>query len=65
MSLHEYLVSQEIDRTDPPFYSCIMAAMRLADTNNELKLRTLFPGVWRELQARYNAPGGKLPEDDL
>lgn len=41
-----------------------MAAMRQADTTNAWKLRTEFPEVWSELQARYNAPGGLLADED-
>jgi hypothetical protein len=42
------------------FYTLLMAAMREADTDNLNKLQRAFPEVLNELQARYNAPGGKL-----
>lgn len=63
MSQHEYDVSKEIAKADYPFYSLVMAAMRQADTDNLEKLQGAFPEVWAELQARYNAPGGILPEE--
>ena len=63
MSLHEYIASRERALEDASFYALIMAAMRQADSGNEERLRLVFPEVWAELQARYNAPGGRLPED--
>jgi hypothetical protein len=63
MGLHEYRTSKELARLDAPFYALVMAAMRQADTVNAAKLREAFPGVWEELQARYDAPGGLLPEE--
>ena len=42
------------------FYTLIMAAMRLADTDNMEKLAEEFPETWDELCRRYKAPGGKL-----
>ncbi len=63
MSLHEYLVSKELDRDDPPFYALIMAAARRADTDNFAALERAFPRCIAEVRARYNAPGGRLPED--
>jgi len=63
MSLYDYKVSQEIASCGYPFYSLIMAAMRQADTDNAELLRKTFPQVWNELFARYNAPGGLLPEE--
>lgn len=64
MSLHEYIVSRELSETDPPFYALIMAAVRQADTLNLERLEIAFPRVVAEVRARYNAPGGRLPEDD-
>lgn len=63
MSLHEYHASRELEVEDVPFYALVMAAMRKADTENLEKLRAAWPEVWDELQRRYNAPGGMLPED--
>jgi hypothetical protein len=60
MSYHEYRASQVLSQQDPPFYALIMAAMRQADTMNVAYLRSAWPEVWEELQARYNAPGGIL-----
>ena len=62
---HEYLVSQELAEKDHPFYALIMAAMRKADTTNEAKLKAAWPEVWKELYARYHAPGGALTENEL
>jgi hypothetical protein len=61
LSLYEYVRSKELERE--PFYGLIMAAMRNADTDNMGKLEGLFPEVWDELHARYNAPGGVLEGD--
>ena len=63
MSYHEYQVSTELAIADPPFYALIMAAMRKADTWNAALLRSAFPQVWDEVEARYNAPGGLLEGD--
>lgn len=63
MSLHEYISSKEIGKKDYPFYALIMAAMRQADTNNLEKLKLIFPEVFKEIQDRYDAPGGKLDGD--
>jgi hypothetical protein len=61
MSLYDYEQSRKLSATDQPFYALIMAAMRRADTDNLTRLQSAFPEVWRELQTRYNAPGGMLP----
>ena len=63
MSLYDYEVGREISVHDPPFSSLIQAAMRKADTRNSEKLQEMYPEIWEELQARYNAPGGILPSD--
>jgi hypothetical protein len=63
MSLHSFKVSEALFRADPPFYALIMAAMRKADTANLLKLQALWPEVWEELAARYEAPGGRLDNE--
>lgn len=65
MSLHEYLCSQAISREDPPFYALLFAAMRTADSDNVEKIKAAWPERWAEMQARYNAPGGILPEDGI
>lgn len=61
MSKFDYDISRKIAAEDYPFYALIMAAMRKADSNNVAKLQSMWPNVWEELQARYNAPGGLLP----
>ena len=63
MSLHEYEVARELALRDYPFYAFIQAAMRQADSDNLEKLKSLWPKVWEELQARYNSPGGILEEE--
>lgn len=63
MSLHGYHVSVIISEKDHPFESLIMAAFRKADSGNCDALKREFPDTWRELQARYNAPLGVIPED--
>jgi hypothetical protein len=64
MSRYDYQVSKHIAAQDYPFYALIMAAARKADTLNEAKLIEAFPDAVRELQARYNAPGGILPGEE-
>lgn len=63
MSLYDYERSRELARQDVPFHALIMAAMRRADSDNAAVLRAMWPDTWDELQARYNAPGGRLPTD--
>jgi hypothetical protein len=63
MSLHSYVISLALSRVDRPFSAYIMAAMRKADSDNLAKLRSVFPEVWDELDARYNAPLGFLPDE--
>lgn len=63
MTLHDYQTSKRIHQTDPPFYALLMAAMRKADTRNAELLQAAFPDTWAELQARYDAPGGVLPDE--
>lgn len=46
-----------------PFYALIMTAYRFADNTNTDKLEKMFPSVVDELNRRYNAGGGILPED--
>lgn len=66
MSLYEYQQSRRIQagmESDPSFYAALMAAMRMADTNNMERLREAFPLVANELQCRYEGPGGRIPGD--
>lgn len=63
MSFHDYQASRAIVSGDPPFGALVMAAMRRADSYNLGRLQAVFPQVWDELDARYNAPGGILPGD--
>ena len=63
MSYYDYKMSQKIEVKDYPFYAIIMGAMRKADDINLEKLMTAFPETYKDLKARYNAPGGFLPGD--
>ena len=66
MSLYDYEVGQRIvlKYGDDEFYGLIQACMRLADTDNLQRLKIDWPDVWNDLERRYNAPGGVLPEDE-
>lgn len=63
MSYHDYKVGQFIESKQYPFYALIQAAMRQADTDNLIKLQVAWPEVWKELQARYSAPGGVVANE--
>lgn len=60
MSLQDYHQSLALEAKGIPFYALLMTAMRVADSDNLIKLRRAFPFVYDELQARYNAPCGCL-----
>jgi hypothetical protein len=64
MSYYDYKVGREISAKDYPFYALIQAAMRQADTFNLEALKFAFPETFKELQERYNAPGGKLEGEE-
>lgn len=64
MSLYDYEKSKEISKEDPPFASLIMSAARKADTENFEKLQLIFPEIIKELQTRYDSPGGLLKEEN-
>lgn len=63
MSFFDYQASRQLAAMDAPFDALIMAAMRRADSINAAKLRGMWPDVWLELQARYDAPGGLLTNE--
>jgi len=63
MAFWDYMKKEEIMRLDPSFDALIMAAYQKADTFNAEMLQALFPAQCKELQERYNAPGGKLEGD--
>lgn len=63
MSLYDFNRAVELYKADEPFYGLIMAAMMKTDDVNKGKMRLLWPEVWNELDARYHARGGLLPED--
>jgi hypothetical protein len=64
VSWYDYQRAKELYVSDVPFYALIMAAMLKADSRNSALLGAVFGALQRELDARYNAPGGKLPGDD-
>lgn len=45
------------------FYSLLTAAYMHADSTNTAKIRLMWPDFADEIAARYNAPGGVLPDD--
>ena len=63
MTLFDYRQSLELGKGDPQFAALIMAAMRKADSTNFALLHRAFPEIAVELQARYDAPGGLLPDE--
>ena len=65
MSHYNYRSSQAIEARGYNFYSVLMAAMRLADSDNLNKLQRAFPEVYAELVERYNLPGGKRPYEEI
>jgi hypothetical protein len=60
MTRIDYQIAVELKNSDTPFYALIMAAMMRADSENIEILKAGWPEVWRETQARWNAPGGAL-----
>jgi hypothetical protein len=64
MSLFDYQLSKKISCDDPPFASLIMAACRKADSTNLKRLQDMWPLIWADFYARYNAPGGLLPGEN-
>lgn len=65
MSLYDYRVSLKIGRSDPPFYSLIMAALRKADTVNSNKINAMWPELYAEFAERYHAPAGVIESDGI
>ena len=61
----DYEIGKRLSALDLPITALISAAMRKADTNNMAKLSVAFPQVAKDLQARYNAPGGILEKDSF
>jgi hypothetical protein len=55
-----YATSRTIQSQD--FDVLLFALIAHADTTNLAKLRLAFPGKVAEMTARYEAPGGQLPE---
>ena len=71
MSIYDYIGSQNISAQvfyltkGDEFYSLVMAAFRLADTDNLEKLQEAFPELYNEFMQRYNAPGGALDKEEM
>ncbi|MCT7372738.1 hypothetical protein [Mycolicibacterium llatzerense] len=63
MSYFDYSAARDLVAQDVPFNALIMAAMQRADSTNAAMLRSMYPAVWAEVDARYNAPGAMLPGD--
>lgn len=63
LSLYDYRWSLKISEEDPPFYGLLAAIIRKADTENLARLRAMWPKEVADLERRYHAPGGVLPED--
>lgn len=63
LNLIDYTISARLFRKDIPFYALIAGAMRKASSENITKLREMFPGIYDDLLARYNARGSVLPDD--
>ena len=63
-NIYAYRKAMELKNQDYPFSSLIMAAMVRADSDNLIKLQRAFPGLWKELEERYWAPGGYLPGEE-
>ena len=61
LELRATAISQETGANE--FYSLLQALMRKADTDNTALLKLAFPRQYKDLQDRYNAPGGVLPSD--
>ena len=64
LSHYDYILSQKISASGYSFYGLLAALVRDADTDNLERLRNAFPGFVDMFQARYEAPGGVLPEID-
>ena len=64
MSFYEYEKGKAIMARNYPFYALIQAAMRQADSYNLEILKAAFPATWKELQMRYQAPGGIFEDDE-
>ncbi len=65
IGLHAYRESQRPELAAVPWHSLLCALMRGADSNHATILRSAFPDEWRELQARYDAPGGRIGAETL
>lgn len=62
MSLHDYTEALRL-AYDTSFDALIMAAAMRADPKNLGQLQQAFPRQIAEYARRYNARGGRLPED--
>jgi hypothetical protein len=65
MSIHEYVISKQLNADDPPFYALIMAAVMQADSENFRLLTQAWPEVVEERRERYNREGGCLTPAEM
>jgi hypothetical protein len=63
MSYYDYTQTRTREIEEASFYTLLMAAIKKADDLNLYKLEAVFPDVVEEVKLRYNAPGGRLPDD--
>lgn len=64
MSYQDFMMALTLYAKDLSFEALIMAAMlQVEEGDRKERLIQTFPDIWNELQARTQAPGGKLPED--
>jgi len=61
MSVRDYKRSMKLEHETPE--ALIMALIRKGDMAYADPVKKAFPSVLEELQARFRAPGGILPED--
>lgn len=65
IGLFAYRESHRPELAAVPWHSLLCALMRGADSGNAARLREAFPDEWREMQARYDAPGGRIGAEAL
>jgi hypothetical protein len=64
VSLYDWRYALTQVHADAPFDGLLMAACVRADTDNTQRLRTAWPELWAEAEARYHAPGGLLAGEE-
>lgn len=63
MSHQEFEAALGVLRARPSFNALLMAAMRTAETADQIKLEKAFPATFKEMIARTNTADGRLPSD--